>query len=373
MISTLSIEQEKLCQLALHLTPGIGGRNIRHLMSYLGSAKRVFESRNARLHKVPGIGVELARRIHSKASFDLAEKELLRTEREGIQILFYTDSSYPKRLKQIPDAPAVLFSKGDIDFEKRKIVSIVGTRNATEYGKNVTDDIVSYLKLHDVLIISGLAYGIDIQAHKSALRHGLSTVGVMASGMGTIYPSIHHQVAQQMLEQGGLVTENTFFSKPDAPKFPARNRIIAGLSDAVIVVEAAKKGGALITAEIANDYYRDVFAVPGCIGKTNSEGCNNLIKSHKAHLLNKPEDIDYIMQWNAPSNQEKEQSIFDLSKYSIKEQKIIHLLQDYGPEMMIDDLSQQAELPISQLANVLLSLEFDGLVKAIPGKKFRLN
>lgn len=251
-------------------------------------------------------------------------------------------------------------------------MAIVGTRQATDYGKELVDKICEELTPHRPLIVSGLAYGIDIQAHKSAMKYGLSTIGVMGSGMNVIYPAAHKETARKMVNQGGLLTENPFDTKPDAHNFPARNRIIAGMCDALIVVEAAEKGGALITAEIANSYNKDVFAVPGSLGKTYSEGCNKLIKTNKASLYTSVKDLEYIMNWSADSDTTP-QSLQDLSSFEPEEQKVIQILRERKAPVMIDELCFRSSLTPGALASLLLTLEFKNAVRSLPGKMFALK
>ena len=257
------MDQNRLSQLSLNFIPGIGDFLIKQLVSYCGSAENVFTWPKGKLLKIPGVGEASAKAIIHQRPIQKAEEVLKRAEKEGVKILLHTDKEYPYRLKQINDAPAVLFVKGDVQLNASKVVAIVGTRKATEYGRSVTQKLIAGLKEHNALIISGLAYGIDIQAHKTALRLEIPTVGVMAGGINKIYPSVHKTTAFEMQKNGGIITEHPFDVVPEPPKFPARNRIIAGLADAIVVIEAAEKGGALITAELSNDYNRDVFAVPG--------------------------------------------------------------------------------------------------------------
>ena len=299
------MDSERLSFLALHLVPGIGDYLIKQLVSYCGSAENVFKTPKGKLLKIPGIGGVTAEAIKTENTLHEAEKEFKKAEKEDVEILFYTDKKFPSRLKAIDDSPSLLYVKGNTNLNQAKIVAIVGTRQATAYGKEMVDRIVEGLVPHQALIVSGLAYGIDVQAHKQALKHNLSTVGILGSGMDVIYPAAHKDIARKMLDYGGLITENRFGTQPDAHNFPARNRIIAGLCDALIIVEAAAKGGALITAEIANSYNKDVFAVPGNIGQTYSEGCNKLIKINKAHLLASTKDLEYIMNWSLKKDSKK--------------------------------------------------------------------
>ncbi|QOI97943.1 MAG: DNA-protecting protein DprA [Flammeovirgaceae bacterium] len=365
------MNQERLSLLALHFVPGVGDHLIRQLVSYTGSAEKVFQLPKGKLLRIPGIGPKTVEAVQNGKPFDRAEKELRRAEKEQVTILFYTDKEYPSRLKQVPDAPSVIYTKGSLNLEADKIVAIVGTRQATMYGKERVEELVSSLVPHQALILSGLAYGIDIHAHKSALNCGLPTAAVVGSGMDIIYPAAHKEIARKMLVAGGLITENPFGTKPDAHNFPQRNRIIAGLCDALVVVEAAAKGGALITAEIANSYNRDVFAYPGSVGVTYSEGCNNLIKTNRAHLLTSVKDIEYIMNWSTALPVKKKKAGPSLEELEENERTVVEQLLKKSPDS-IDELSWKANLPVSQLASVLLNLEFKGLVKSLPGKQYQL-
>lgn len=363
------MDQNRLAQLALNFIPGIGSYSVKQLVSYCGSAEEVFKISKAKLLKIPGIGPSTADLIVNQKPFEKAEEELKRAVKEGVEILLYSDKNYPKRLKHINDAPALLYYKGNVDLNKTKVVAIVGTRKATNYGKEFTEELVAQLKAHDALVVSGLAYGIDICAHKASLSYDLPTIGVMASGINVVYPSVHRETAHKMIQNGGLLTEHSYDVKPDPHKFPARNRIIAGMVDAVIVIEAAKKGGALITAEVANGYNKDVFALPGDIGNAFSEGCNNLIKSHKANLLTGIKDLEYVMNWEA---QTEPVAKLDLTSLNGEELQVATQLADHKEGIQIDNLSWQTQLPVNQLASVLLNLEFKGFVNSMPGKRFKL-
>ena len=369
-----TISEEKIYQVALSMVPGVGDVIAKTLVSYCGSARDVFKKNKSQLSKIPGIGSINAENIHSFKNFSDAESEINRCEHHNIKILFFTDKDYPKKLKQAPDSPVVLYYNGTADLNGKKTISIVGTRKSTSYGREFTERIVEHLKAHQAQIISGLAYGIDICAHKAALKNGMETIGVMASGLDIIYPSAHKSIAKDMIGSGGLITEFPTGEKPEAHNFPARNRIIAGMSDAVIVVEAATKGGALITAEIANSYNRDVFALPGDVGKKFSEGCNNLIKQNKAVLLTSIEDIEYVMNWqHEDSSARQDEKYYDYSSLSSEEKDIIELLSEFPDGMLIDDLSWKSQIPLNKLASILLNLEFNGIIKPLPGKKFKLK
>ena len=365
------MDQNRLSLLALHFTPGLGDHLIRQLVSYCGSPEKVFNIPKGKLLKVPGIGMITADAIKQGKPFALAEKELRRAEKENVELLFFTDNRYPSRLRQVNDSPTMLYAKGNMDLENPKTVAIVGTRQSTAYGKECVENLVKDLVAHEALVISGLAYGIDIHAHKQALKYHLPTVGVMGSGMDVIYPGAHRDVATKMMANGGLLTEHPFGTQPDAHNFPARNRIVAGLSDAIIIVEAAAKGGALITADIANSYNKDVFAFPGNVKQSHSAGCNNLIKSNRAHLITSVRDLQYIMNWDVGVKPRKQDTIA-LEGYSAEEQQIIRTLLDNNKQLMIDEISWKTNFPVSKIASLLLTLEFKGVVASLPGKMYKL-
>ncbi len=366
------MDQARLSLLALHFIPGIGDYLIRQLVSYSGSAEKVFAMPKGKLMRIPGIGETTADAIKAGKPFPAAEAELKKAEGEKVDLIFFTDKNYPSRLKQINDAPSLLYSKGNVNYENPKVVAIVGTRKATAYGKARVEELVEGLTAHHALIVSGLAYGIDIHAHKQAVKHNLATVGVMGSGMDVIYPASHKDTAKKMMENGSLLTEHRFGTQPDAHNFPARNRIVAGLSDAVIIVEAAEKGGALITAEIANSYNKDVFAFPGNIGQSHSEGCNNLIKHHKAQLITSVRDLEYIMNW-APGQPVASTEQPSLDSFEPNEKIVLQTLMANNGQLMIDEISWRTNIGIGQLASLLLQLEFKGAVASLPGKIYKVT
>ena len=291
--------QEKLYQLALNRIKGVGCMLFKQLIGQFGSAQEVFRSSKRKLSQVPGVGAQIANEILKKDTLAAAEAILLQHEQERVAIISYQDDNYPQRLQQINDAPPLLYFRGKANLNAPKVISIVGTRKATEYGKKVVEELIEALTTYNVLIVSGLAYGIDIHAHKTALKYNLSTLAVVAGGIDVIYPLVHTRTALAMMNQGGLVSEYKLQTQPEAHQFPERNRIIAGMSDATIVIEAGQKSGALITANFANDYSREVFAVPGSIHTTYSKGCNYLVKTHQANILTSASDIAYIMNWHA--------------------------------------------------------------------------
>lgn len=367
------MDQNRLSLLALHFIPGIGDHIIRQLISYCGSAEKVFKTPRGKLLKIPGVGGVTADVILKGNPFKKAEKEITTAEKNNVQLLFFTDKNYPSRLKQINDAPSLLYTKGDINFENSKTIGIVGTRKSTDYGKACVEELVEGLIAHGALIVSGLAYGIDILAHKQALKNNLPTVGVLGSGIDVIYPMAHRDVAKKMEGQGGIVSENPFGTKPDAHNFPSRNRIIAGLSDALVVIEAAEKGGALITSDIANSYNKDVFAFPGNIGRSYSAGCNNLIKSNQAHLITSIQDLEYVMNWHAGVASNNKTSSNALSLLSDDERTLISILKENNNQLSVDELSWRSGIAINKLASLLLALELNGTIVSMPGKIYRLS
>ncbi|OIN59173.1 DNA-processing protein DprA [Arsenicibacter rosenii] len=365
---------EKLHQIALTLVPGIGDILIRQLMAYCGSAQDVFRSTPAKLQKIPGIGPATSHAIRHTDVRQEAEKTAQKLGRMQASALFYTDDTYPKRLKDLYDAPVMLYAQGVADHNARRTLALVGTRQATDYGRRVTEDIVQGMKPYGVSIISGLAYGIDIIAHRASLAAQLPTIGVMASGLDVIYPSVHQKTAQEMVLQGGLLTENRPGVKPDARLFPARNRIIAGLSDMVVVVESAAKSGSLITAEYANNYHREVFAVPGQLNQTFSLGCNKLIRENKAQIYTSPDDLITAMNWDQPDRTDKPGSANTppiTHQFTEEESQLVALLRQHS-DLHIDDLSWKSRIPMGRLASILLTLEFQGVIRSLPGKKYQV-
>ena len=367
-------------ELALTLLPGIGPQLTRQLMSYGGAAKNVLMMPAGKLRRIPGVGAATVAILLGKdreTALRKAEHDLRKAEKDGVEIIFYTSKRFPSRLKLIPDAPAILYYQGTADLNAPKTVALVGTRQATDYGREQTERIVKGLLPHRPLVISGLAYGIHIMAHRAALQEGLETVGVMATGLDLMYPAAHRKTADKMREQGGLLTEFPFGTPPDRYNFPARNRIIAGLADGTVVVEAASKGGALITAELALSYDRDVLAVPGNLGSAASEGCNALIRDNKAALYAEPRDLEQLLNWDAALDQSgkfKRVIAHSADDFTPDEFALITVLAAAGGrEELMDELAWKAQLPIYAVASLLLGLEFRGVVRALPGKKFALT
>jgi len=360
-----------LHQIALSCLPGIGSVLSRTLLSYCGNAEEVFNSRIGQLTKIPGIGPKTIEQIVNHSVFSRAEEELEFIEKFKITPLFIDSDQYPKRLKNCSDAPVMLYFKGDADLNSSKVISIVGTRNASDYGREICRSLISDLKTYNPLIISGLAYGIDSAAHREALKNSIPTIGVLAHGLDRIYPAQHRNMAEKMLESGGLITEFMSGTIPDRENFPKRNRIIAGMSDLTIVVEANIKGGALITAELANAYNRDVFAFPGRITDECSRGCNHLIKTNRANLITGIADIEYIMGWNRESPKPLQKQLSLLVDLNDEERRIADIIKEYG-EITIDNLALLSSLQQSRLAVNILEMEMKGIVISMPGKVYKL-
>jgi len=361
------MDNDVLYKIALSCIPGIGSQTVKQLLASCGSPQNIFKAKPGKLDKIPGIGLKTANLINASAALKMAETKLKKLEQSKTNFVFFTDHNYPDRLRQCNDSPILFFYRGNYEFNAKRIIAIVGTRNATEYGKSMTEQIVKEIKPYNPVVVSGLAYGIDITAHKAALAEELTTWAIIAGGHDKIYPSAHRKYYEEILEVGCVISEYLPDEIPNAVNFPARNRIIAGLSDGTLVVEAKEKGGALITADIANSYDREVFAVPGNIHNVSSAGCHNLIKQNKAHLITSGLDIAQLLNWDDEECSPRQTLInFD---FSIEENAIISLLRE--KDLHIDEISWRSQMPLGALASLLLSLEMRGFIKALPGKKFR--
>ena len=354
---------------------GVGNNLAKNLIAYLGGVEAVFFEKQKNLAKIPGIGEVISREIVSQDVLHRAEEEVEFIQKNKIQTYFFTDKLYPYRLKECNDAPIMLYSKGNLELNNGKFIGVVGTRKATETGKENCKSFISELaySLPNVIIISGLAYGIDICAHKASVDTTIPTIGVLGHGLDRIYPESHRSTAVKMLQQGGLITEFVSKTNPDKQNFVMRNRIIAGLCDALVVVESAGKGGALITAEISNDYNRDVFAFPGRITDEWSKGCNMLIKSNKASLIESADDLLKFMNWEKEDISKKtlvQSSLFqDLSD---EEKKIVGLLRQQPDGLQLNEIAIQNATPVSKISSMLLEMEFKGLLKCFPGNLYRV-
>jgi len=358
--------------LALSQAPKVGPGVFKAILAYSGSAKAFFTLTKGKASKIPRVGDKLLA-IQQQASslLEKADDLINLSEKKGFKIIVSTDALFPSRLKMQEDGPVILFTQGNGELDFERSVGIVGTRSATTYGKSITRKIVEDLLPYQPVIVSGLAYGIDIEAHRAALQVGLPTIAVMGSPITQVYPAVHKKTAEQLQETGVLMSEYAPGSTMVPGNFPARNRIIASLSDALIVVEAAEKGGALITAEIAYSYNKDVFAVPGNLQSPFSEGCNHLIRKMKASIYTGPGDIAEALFWSKPGEEKIKKPALELAGRDEEDTAILKLLLEKG-ESEIDQISYQTEIPLGILSSRLLSLEFEGIVKSLPGKKFKL-
>ena len=366
---------KRIYQIGLTMINGVGDILARHLLQALGEAEAVFTEKQQLLGRIPGIGSNIAAEIKRPEILQRAEKELAFIEKNNISCYYLTDTDYPVRLRECPDAPILFYFKGNTNLDATRIISIVGTRNATEYGRELTESLIKDLAkvIPDLLVVSGLAYGIDICAHRNALYNRLPTVAVLAHGLDRIYPSCHRNTAVEMLESGGLLTDFPSGTEPDRPNFLRRNRIVAGISDCTIVVESAEKGGSLITAELAEGYHRDCFAFPGRINDEYSKGCNRLIRDNKASLLLSAEDLVQAMGWNIPTTSSEkvnvQRSLFlDLSE---EEQKIVSILEKQG-NLQINSLVVEADIPVHKINAILFELEMKGVVRVLAGGMYQL-
>jgi DNA processing protein len=358
-------------KVALTFIKNVGHVTAKNLLGHFGSAEAIFKASTTELMQVPGVGALTAAEIKSKKPIKDAEQQLHFLEKYNIRVLFFLDDAFPRRLRDCFDAPILLYYKGTADLNHPRIISIVGTRKATPYGRMLCKQLAETLKPYDVLIISGLAYGIDVAAHQESLNHDIPTIGVLGHGLDRLYPHLHRQIARDMLHRGGLITEFPLDTMPDKENFPKRNRIIAGLSDVTVVVEAAAKGGALITADIANSYNRDVFAFPGRSIDEYSQGCNFLIKTNRAGLLNDAKDLIYYLGWDhVPLDQSQTQIKIPIG-LNAQELDIVTVLQ-VAPAM-VDEIAMRTKILQSKLAVHLLSLEMQGILTVLPGKVYRLN
>ncbi len=366
------MHSERLYQLALTQVPFVGCVIAKNLVEQLGSATAIFAAKESTLSKLDGVGSVRAKSIKAFNDFAWLETELNFIEKYHIQMLFLNDTAYPKRLLQCYDSPTLLFYKGTADLNALKIISIIGTRSYTDYGKGVTEKLVKELAAENITIVSGLAFGIDSIAHKAALKNNLPTVGVLAHGLDIIYPPENKSLAKQMIsEGGGLLTEFTSGNKPDKHNFPTRNRIVAALADCTIVIETDIKGGSMITAELANNYNRDVFAIPGKITDVKSKGCNRLITQNKAALLIGANELLDMMNW-LPLPEKKKKIQRQLFIEMTAEEKIIFDLLNNADQLPVDELYFKSGLSSSAAAGALLSLELQNVVQSLPGKLYKL-
>ncbi|RZW56399.1 MAG: DNA-protecting protein DprA [Flavobacteriaceae bacterium] len=363
-------ENELIQTLALQKTDKIGDISAKKLIEYCGSVEAVFLEKKSRLQKIGGIGSYILRDLFKKDYLIAAQEELKFMKNNGIQWHFYQDDTYPERLKHCIDGPILLFQRGKINLNRQPTISVVGTRNITRQGIQFCEELVSYLSPFNPVIVSGFAYGTDITAQKAAIDNNLQTIACLAHGLNQIYPKAHAKYIDQVEAHGGFFTD--FWSSDDFNRnnFLKRNRIIAGLSEATIIIESAEKGGSLVTAEIANSYNREIFAVPGRTNDSQSVGCNNLIKLQRAHLLSQPADIPYILNWQLKTEQKPiQQQLFTALE---GDEKIIYEALKNKENAHIDGIAISVNMPTYKVASILLNLELKGVIRPLPGKLFEL-
>lgn len=360
---------ELLALLRLQKVPLVGDINAKRLLERCGSAEQVFKERKWVLQKIDGIGSALLSGLFDTRYLKEAEKELGYIQKNEVKYSFFKDATYPKHLKHCIDAPILVFRRGNINLEGRKIISIVGTRQITRYGNAFITEFMEALAPLNPVIVSGFAYGVDIAAQRAAMEHNLQTIGCLAHGLNQIYPKTHEKYVAQIERNGGFITEFWSSSNPDRENFLKRNRIIAGMSEATIVVESAEKGGSLVTADIAHSYNRDVFAVPGRSTDKNSIGCNNLIKQQKAHLLTSAGDLIYMLGWELFEKQKVtiQKQLFE--ELDETERSIYQYLQLNGKQLL-DTVALECNLPIFKTSSSLLNMEMKGVIRPLPGKLF---
>jgi DNA processing protein len=361
-------DQDLFYLLALQRVEGVGDIMAKKLLNLCGSAEAVFKTKTSQLAGIDGVGSMLLKNLKDEAVFDKANKELEFIHSNNINVVYFQDDYYPDKLKHCFDAPVLLFTSGNINLKNRKIISIVGTRQITSYGTEFCKKLIEDLVPLDPIIVSGFAYGVDIVAHQLAMENNLQTIGVVAHGLNQIYPKPHKKYVAKMEQNGGFMTEFWSTSNPDKENFVRRNRIVAGMSEATIVIESADRGGSLITANMANDYNRDVFAVPGRTTDKYSTGCNNLIKTQKANVLTGAADLIYILNWDIQKEVKPVQKQLFVSLDN-EEQKIYDYLLKTGKELM-DIIALECEFPIYKISGMLLNMELKGVIRPLPGKLF---
>ena len=364
-------EHNLLYVLALQNVARIGDITAKKLINNCGSAEGVFKEKKSNLLKIDGIGTTTISDVFSTYHFEEAEKELKYIKDNDIKCLYFMDENYPEKLKHCIDGPILLFQSGEINLKKQRIISIVGTRKITTYGTAFCEQLVEQLAPFNPVIVSGFAYGTDITAQKAALKHNLQTVGCLAHGLNQIYPKVHKKYVADIEKHGGFLTEFWSTSNPDRENFLKRNRIIAGLSEATIVIESAEKGGSLVTADIANSYNRDVFAVPGRTTDSQSVGCNNLIKYQKAQMLTNPMDIPYILNWQLEDDKKPAIQKQLFVELEVDEKAIYNYLKD-NSKQQLDTIALECEMPIFKVASLLLNMEIKGVIRPLPGKLFEV-
>jgi DNA processing protein len=357
--------------IALSAVPQIGPVQARLLLQHFSPAE-IFRAKPMELQRIQGIGSERARAIRQFKEFSVAEAELRFIEKQGIEAIPFNDPRYPQRLSNCYDPPILLFYRGTAVLNAQRMLAIIGTRQPSDYGARLTEQIVEELTQSNIVIVSGLAQGIDAIAHRSAMKQQLQTIGVLAHGLDRIYPHHHRRLAQMMCDQGGLLTEFRQQTVPDRYHFPARNRIVAGMTDATLVIESGEKGGSLITAGLANQYHRDVYAVPGRTEDPKSNGCLRLIRNHQAEIFISTQDLLTSLGWADETKPGRTNSGIPFAALNEEEIKILTCLKSTDPTPQ-DVIGWETNLPVSKLSSILLQLEMKGVVVSLPGKQFRLR
>lgn len=358
--------------LALLRVDGVGDIVAKKLINHCGSAETVFKAKLKELKAIDGVGEVLIKNLKDKTVFEKAQQELAYLQNENTKVLYFQDDDYPDRLKHCVDGPVLLFASGNFDFQNRKMISIVGTRQITAYGTEFCKKLIEDLAIFNPVIVSGFAYGVDIIAHQAAMEYDLQTIGVLAHGLNQIYPKTHKKYVAKIEQNGGFLTEFWSHSNPDKENFVKRNRIVAGMSEATIVIESAEKGGSLITANMANDYNRDVFAVPGRTTDKYSQGCNDLIKTQRANLITSAADLVYGLNWEIHPPIQKDHKVIQKQLFvslDFEEQKIYDYLQQNGKQLL-DIVALDCDFPIFKLSSILLTMELKGIIRPLPGKLF---
>jgi len=361
-------DQDLFYLLALLKVEGVGDIMAKKLLAHCGNAEAVFKTKTNQIAAIDGVGSVLLNNLKDKSVFEKANRELEFINANDINVSFFQDENYPERLKHCFDSPVLIFSAGNINLKNKKIISIVGTRQITSYGTEFCKKLIEDLAPLDPVIVSGFAYGVDIVAHQLAMDYNLQTIGVLAHGLNQIYPKTHKKYVAAMEQNGGFITEFWSTANPDKENFVRRNRIVAGMTEATIVIESADRGGSLITANLANDYNRDVFAVPGRVTDKYSQGCNDLIKTQKANVLTSAADLVYILNWNIENKGKtvQKQLFVELEP---DEQKIYDFLLKNGKELL-DMIALQCDFPIYKISGLLLNMELKGVIRPLPGKLF---
>lgn len=367
-------EEEILAVLRLQNTKSVGDILAKKLIVTVGSAAQVYKEKKHLLHKINGVGKHTIDQIFDESTLRNAQNELEHINKNKTRFRYFLDDDYPKNLQHCIDAPILLFEDGNIDLTNQRVISIVGTRNMTRYGREFCEQFIQDLVPYNPIIVSGFAYGVDICAHKAAISDNLQTIAVLAHGFNHIYPKVHKRYIHEVNENGGFFTEFFHNESPLRENFLKRNRVVAGLSQATIIIESAEKGGSLVTADIANSYNRDVFAVPGRVSDPLSKGCNDLIRNHRAQLLHSAEDIVKHLNWDLPDKKAISQKAIQKQLFvelSSEEEIICNYLKDHD-QQVLDIIALETDIPVYQMATLLLNLELKGVIRPLPGKMFEL-